>query len=128
MAHFSQLNDSNIVIKVIVVSNSVIDNLSFPESESIGIDFCKSLYGNNTIWKQTSYNGTFRKNFAGIGFLYDETRDAFIPQKPYNSWILNENTCVWEAPTPCPNDGNIHTWDEETVSWVIVDLIQTSGA
>jgi hypothetical protein len=88
MAHFAQLDQNNIVTQVIVVhNNELLDNGT--ESESKGIDFCKSLYGTDTVWKQTSYNGTFRKNFAGIGFLYNEMRDAFIQPRPYSTWVLN---------------------------------------
>lgn len=93
MAHFAKLDESNIVTEVIVVhNNELLDN--GVESEAKGIAFCQSLFGGN--WKQTSYNGNIRKNYAGIGFSYDEQRDAFIPPKPEGDWILNENTCLWE--------------------------------
>ena len=114
MAHFAKLNNSNIVEQVLVVSNDV------ATSEQGGIDFLKSLYGNNTVWKQTSYNGNFRKNFAGIGMTYDEDRDAFIHKKPFNSWVLNETTCLWEAPVPHPNDGQPYKWNETDQSWTLV--------
>lgn len=117
MAHFAQLDLNNIVIDVIVVSNQVIDNLPFPESEPIGVDFCKSLYGANTIWAQTSYNGNFRKNYAGIGYTFDLDIDAFVPPQPYPSWLLNVTTAQWEAPVPYPDDGNVYYWDESTLSW-----------
>jgi hypothetical protein len=119
MAHFAKLDENNFVVEVIVVNNEVINNLPFPESEPIGVEFCKSLYGIDTIWKQTSYNTSFRKNYAGIGFTYDAVRDAFIPPKPYDSWILNEQTCTWETPTPYPIDGKRYIWDETTTSWKI---------
>jgi hypothetical protein len=94
MAHFAQLDESNIVTQVIVVhNNELLDN--GVESEAKGVAFCQSLLGGN--WVQTSYNGTIRKNFAGIGFTYDQTRDAFIPPKPEEgNWVLNEDTCIWE--------------------------------
>lgn len=93
MAHFAKLDESNIVTEVIVVhNNELLDN--GVESEAKGIAFCQSLFGGN--WKQTSYNGNIRKNYAGIGFSYDEQRDAFIPPKPEGDWILNEDTCLWE--------------------------------
>lgn len=127
MAHFSQLNENNIVTHTIVVSNDVLNNTEFPLSEEIGINFCKSLYGADTIWKQTSYHGSFRKNFAGAGYTYDNVRDAFIPPKPYNSWILNEDTCLWESPVPYPNDGKLYAWDESTLSWVEIVLTPPNG-
>ena len=121
MAHFAQLNENNEVIQVIVVHNNEL-MMDGQENEIKGILFCKSLYGEETKWKQTSYNGNFRKNYAGFGYTYDESRDAFIPPKPYNSWLLNETTCLWEAPTPMPNDGNFYRWDEATTSWVLVEV------
>lgn len=121
MAHFAKLNANNIVETVIVVNNNVIKNLEFPESELIGIEFCKFLYGENTIWKQTSYNGNFRKRGAGIGFSYNAEKDCFIELQPYPSWILNEE-CDWEAPIQYPQDGNLYDWNEETLSWDIVEL------
>jgi hypothetical protein len=115
MAHFAELNENNIVTRVIVIHNNelLVDGV---ESESRGIDFCKSLYGGR--WVQTSYNGNIRKNFAGIDFYFDETRDAFISPKPYDSWIFIENSCQWEAPIPYPTDGKPYRWDETSVSWV----------
>jgi hypothetical protein len=121
MAHFAQLDENNIVAQVIVVSNDDIKDSEGNESELTGIAFCKSLLGPNTIWKQTSYNANIRKNYAGIGFTYDATLDAFIAPKPFNSWILNETTCRWEAPYACRNDGKIYAWDEETTSWVSIN-------
>lgn len=117
MAHFAQLNE-NIVTQVIVVANQeLLDN--GVESEAKGIAFCQSLFGGE--WIQTSYNGNIRKNYAGIGYTYDSQRDAFIPPKPFASWTLNEETCLWEAPTPRPVDGKIYGWDETTVSWIQVN-------
>lgn len=120
MANFAQLNEKYIVTQVIVVNNETIDNLPFPESEPMGVAFCQSLLGPTTNWKQTSYNASFRKNYAGIGFTYDQALDAFIPPKPYPSWLLNTTTCQWEAPVPYPNDGKTYVWDEATLSWVEV--------
>ena len=119
MAHFAQLDQNNIVTQVIVVhDNELLDN--GVESESKGIDFCKSLYGADTVWKQTSYDGTFRRNFAGIGFLYNQMRDAFIPPRPYATWVLSNSTYQWEAPVPCPNDDRLYAWDEYTNNWADV--------
>ena len=120
MAHFAQLDENNIALQVIVVSNNDINNLPFPESEPIGVAFCKSLFGQDTNWAQTSYNASFRYNYAGIGYLFDATADAFIPPKPYPSWLLNTNTYQWEPPVPYPNDGKQYQWDEATQSWVLV--------
>ena len=115
MAHFAQLDDKNTVIQVIVIhNNELMDN--GVESEAKGVAFCQSLFP-NTRWVQTSYNGNIRKNYAGIGFLYDPVLDAFIPPKTYPSWSLNEITCQWEAPTPYPTDGKIYVWDEKSYSW-----------
>jgi hypothetical protein len=130
MASFAKLNSENIVTTVVSVVNEVIKDLNGVEQESIGIEFLKTLYNEpNAIWKKTSYNtnagvhslgGTpFRKNHAGIGFTYDSQRDAFIPPKPFNSWILNETTCNWEAPVAYPTDGQIYSWNEETQNWTL---------
>ena len=116
MAHFAQLDENNIVTQVIVVHNNEL-MLDGEESEDKGILFCKSLYGSDTKWKQTSYNGSFRKNYAGIGYTFDKDRNAFIPPKTYNSWILNETTCLWEVPVAYPTDDKAYLWDEDTVSW-----------
>jgi hypothetical protein len=111
MAHFAKLGVGNIVEQVIVVSNDI------AVTEQAGINFINNMYNTRDVWKQTSYNNNIRKNFAGIGYQYDQTRDAFISKKPFNSWILNEQTCQWEAPTPKPNDGNIYSWNENTKTW-----------
>ena len=121
MAHFVKLGIGSKVVQGVVVHNDV------ATSEQAGIDFLNNLYKTNDIWKQTSYNThggehklgvtPFRKNFAGIGFKYDQTRDAFIPPQPYNSWTLNEDTCLWEAPIPYPDDDKIYTWNETTQQW-----------
>jgi hypothetical protein len=118
MAHFAKLNEDNTVVAVHVVNNEVI-TVDGIESEQAGIDFLTELHG-HTLWKQTSYNGSFRKNYAGVGMKYDQTRDAFISNKPWESWILNETTCQWEAPVAYPTDGESYSWDEETTSWVLL--------
>jgi hypothetical protein len=122
MAHFAKLNENNIVEEVIVVNDKVLENKPFPESEEIGIAFCKFLYGQDTNWKQTSYNNNFRKKYAGIGYKYIEENDCFLEPKVYNSWILNEN-CDWEAPIPYPEDGILYDWNEETLSWDVVEIL-----
>jgi len=126
MAHFTKLDQDNKVITVNALSNKVmlVDGV---ENEQKGVDFLNNLFNTNDNWKQTSYNtlggvhslgGTpFRKNYAGVGYTYDETRDAFIAPQPYPSWTLNEDTCQWEAPVAFPNDGKSYNWDEETGSW-----------
>jgi len=121
MAHFAQLDDNNVVTQVIVVDNSELLDSNGVEQESIGITFCTNLFGEDTIWKQTSYNGNIRKNYAGSGFTYDSNRDAFIPLQPYASWVLNEDTCQWEAPVPYPQDGNKYTWNEQTQTWDLIE-------
>jgi hypothetical protein len=119
MAHFAKIDfESNIVLDVNVVNNSDVQNLSFPESEPVGINFLVPWNTPNTYWKQTSYNNKFRKNYAGIGYTYDAGRDAFVPPKPFNSWVLNEQTCLWEAPITYPTDGKRYKWDEATTSWI----------
>ena len=121
MANFAQLDGNYIVTEVIVVNNETINDLPFPESDPVGIAFLQSLYGSTIIWKQTSYNASFRKNYASIGFTYDPVLDAFIAPKPYPSWLLNTVTCQWEAPIPYPNDGKRYRWNEATLSWVLVE-------
>ena len=116
MSHFAKIEDG-IVTQVIVVEQDVIDT---------------GLFGDPSLWVQTSYNtrggvhitgGTpLRKNYAGIGFTYDATRDAFIPPKPFPSWVLNETTCLWDAPVAIPTDGKIYDWNEEIVNWAEVVL------
>ena len=120
MAHFAKIGLNNKVIEVQVVSNEVLKDSNGVEQEVNGIDFLTKLTG-YPVWKQTSYNGNFRKNFAGTEMTYDETRDAFIPHKPYNSWILNEDTCIWEAPVARPQDDNNYKWNEQTLSWDLVE-------
>ena len=122
MAHFAQLDENNIVLQVIVVNNDDVQNLPFPSSEPFGVDFCQSLLGSDTIWKQTSYNANFRKNYAGIGFTYDAALNAFVPPQPYPSWVLNTDTARWESPVPYPNDGAVYYWDEATQSWERIQI------
>jgi hypothetical protein len=116
MAHFAKLDENNNVLAVHVVVNDVI-TIDGNESEQAGIDFLTGLHG-HTLWKQTSYNGNIRKNYAGIGYTYDAGRDAFIPPKPYASWTLDEITCQWEAPVAYPADGKHYAWDETNQEWI----------
>jgi len=119
MAHFAELNENNIVTRVVVVNNDVM-KVDGVENEQAGVDFLISLYGDST-WKQTSYNATFRKNYAGKGDTYDSDKDAFIPLKPYPSWVLVEDTCQWTAPTAYPDDDKDYKWDEDSTAWVEVE-------
>lgn len=115
MAHFAKLDENNKVLEVNVVSNNALDPSNEEES---GIAFLTEWSGGHSNWKQTSYNSTFRKNYCGIGFTYDADRDAFIAPKPFESWLLDEETCRWQAPTPMPTDGKMYMWDEATLAWV----------
>ena len=122
MAHFAKINESNIVTQVVVVNDSDGNN------DTDGQNFLNNLFKTTHTWKKTSYNtygnthrlgGTpYRKNFASIGFTYDSSRDAFIEPKPYNSWTLNETTCLWEPPVAYPSDGKSYDWDEDNRQWV----------
>ena len=118
MAHFAKLDENNNVIAVHVVNNDVI-TVDGAESEQAGIDFLTDLHGHSS-WKQTSYNGSLRKNYAGIGYVYDASRDAFITPRPFASWTLNETTCRWEPPVPMPVDDKRYTWVEPILQWVEV--------
>ena len=125
MAHFAQLDTNNKVTNVIVVNNTELLNQSGIEEESIGIKFCKSIFGEDSVWVQTSYNSTIRKNYACIGDTYDVSRDAFIAPQPYPSWNLNENTCGWQPPVLYPTDGKLYKWNEEALLWVnMVESLQ----
>ena len=126
MAHFAELNQNNEVLRVIVVANEDTSDQNGVEDETIGIAFCKKLFGSNTNWRQTSYNGNFRKRYAGIGYTYNEQLDAFIPPKAYPSWVLNEETAEWEAPIPVPeltqeeiDSLSFYRWDEDSQSWIL---------
>ena len=121
MAHFAKLDENNIVLEVIVVDNENLQDSNGVEHEALGVAFLIDWSGGYPYWKQTSYNGTFRKNYAGVGYTYDPIRDAFISPKPFNSWLLNESTCRWEAPVPEPTDGKMYYWDEPTTSWILVE-------
>ena len=120
MAHFAKLGKGNKVEQVVVVNNNVITDANGQEQEQLGVDFLNKTLGTNDIWKQTSYNGSFRKNFASIDFTYDQYRDAFIEPKPFNSWILNETTCRWEAPVVKPDDDKNYKWNEENQQWDLI--------
>jgi hypothetical protein len=133
MASFAKLGTGNIIEKVIVVSNDI------ATTEQAGVDFINNLYNTRDVWKQTSYNTVggvhllggipFRKNFAGIGYQYDQTRDAFIPPKPFNSWILNEDTCHWNAPVAMPTteleENQYYVWNESITNWELKGEIKT---
>ena len=116
MAHFAKLDENNVVVNVVVVNNETLNNAEFPESEALGVAFLTEWSGGYTKWKQTSYNGNFRKNYAGLGYTYDATRDAFIAPKPHPSWILDENS-DWQPPISKPNDGKNYIWNEENIKW-----------
>tara|TARA_B100000676_G_scaffold233025_1_gene232009 strand:+ start:1925 stop:2299 length:375 start_codon:yes stop_codon:yes gene_type:complete len=116
MAHFAEIDENNSVQRVIVVHNNELLDENGEEKEALGVAFCNSLLGGT--WLQTSYNKNMRKNFAGIGFTYDSVRDAFIPPKPFNSWVLDEATCLWEAPVAYPSDEKNYEWDETNTRWV----------
>lgn len=118
MANFAKLDENNVVLGVYVVHNNELLDENGQESEQKGIDFLTVWSGGYSNWKQSSYNKKFRKNHAGIGYTYDPQRDAFIPPKPFESWLLNEETCLWDPPLPFPNDGSEYDWDEATMSWV----------
>jgi len=111
MAHFAELDADSIVVRVLVVPN---------EQENRGHDYLATDLGLGGTWVQTSYNATIRKNYAGIGYSFDSVRDAFIPPKPFASWVLNEATCNWDAPVARPEDDKMYSWDEATTSWIEV--------
>jgi hypothetical protein len=131
MASFAKIGLNSKVIEVLSVVNEVLHDSNGVEQESIGIDFLTKLTG-YPVWKQTSYNthggvhssgGTpLRKNHAGIGYTYNEDKDAFIPPKPFNSWILNESTCIWNAPVAMPEDNNRYSWNESTLTWDLTEI------
>jgi len=106
MAHFAKIDNTNTVTAVIVAEQDFINS---------------GKVGDSFLWVQTSYNGNFRKNYAGVGYTYDKTRDAFIAPKPFTSWILNEDTCIYEAPVAYPNDGESYSWNETNLNWEIIE-------
>ena len=115
MAHFVRI-ENGVVVQGIVVSDKDTADEHGVEKEEIGIAFCSNLLGGT--WKQTSYNARIRKNYAGIGYTYDETLDAFVPPKPFNSWLLDTDKAQWKAPVDMPTDDKRYTWNEATTSWV----------
>ena len=123
MAHFAQINENNVVTQVVVVANKNTSDSHGVEKEEIGAVFLERLLGGT--WKQTSYNGNFRKNYAGIGYTFDADLDAFVPPKPFASWTLNNDTAQWEAPMAMPDDGGLYEWNEDTTSW---DAIPSGNA
>ena len=127
MAYFAKLGTGNIVENIISINNAVITDANGVEQEQLGNDFINKLYNTRDVWKQTSYNNNIRKNFAGIGYSYDQTRDAFIAPKPFNSWILNEDTCRWESPIAMPTtvleDNQYYSWNESIINWEVKDRI-----
>jgi hypothetical protein len=118
MAHFAELDENNVVKRVIVVDNKDTSDANGNEVESIGVAFCQKLLGGN--WKQTSYNGNIRKNYAGIGYAYRADIDAFVAPQPYPSWTLDANA-QWQAPVPMPEDGKMYSWDEAAQAWTEVE-------
>lgn len=120
MAHFAELDSNNVVLRVVVVGNEDTADANGVEKESIGQAHLEKILGGTL--KQTSYNANMRKHYAGKGFTYDSSRDAFIAPKPFESWVLNDETCVWEAPSAMPTDGGIYLWNEEEVTWDLQDV------
>jgi hypothetical protein len=120
MAHFAELDENNVVKRVIVVSNADTSDAHGVEKEHIGAAFCERLLGG--VWKQTSYNNSIRKRYAGVGFTYNAELDAFVAPKPYASWVLNNTTADWEAPVAMPSDDKQYRWDEPTLTWVEVEV------
>ena len=118
MAHFAELDDNNVVLQVVVVSNQYIMGMDGNDDEAQGVAFCQTNISPNR-WKQTSYNGNFRGRFAGIGFTYNEENDQFVPPSPYPSWSYNYTDCRWEPPVNYPEDGQNYDWDEDTNTWVL---------
>ena len=119
MAYFAKLDDQNKVTRVHTVSNNI-TTIDGVEDAELGSKFLTDLHGSG-VYKQTSYNRTIRKNYAGVGYTYDPDRDAFIAPQPYPSWVLNEDTCQWEAPVPYPDNSKMYRWNEGTTIWIEVD-------
>jgi hypothetical protein len=121
MAHFAELDENNVVLQVIVVHNNELLDDEGQENEAKGVEFCSTLFGHNN-WVQTSYNHSMRKQFAGVGFTYDDVNDIFVAPQPYPSWSLDDNS-DWQPPTPMPEDGNMYSWNEDTQSWDLVEPV-----
>lgn len=118
MAHFAQLDENNIVLKVIVVDNSNCLDGNGDESEAVGVAYCQSILGDSTTWKQTSYNKNFRANYASVGYTYDPTNNVFIAPRPYPSWSLNTTSWGWDPPVAYPIDNKVYSWNEASRTWV----------
>lgn len=127
MAHFAKLDENNTVVDVIVVNNDVLIDEGGIEREEKGIAFLIEWSGGCANWKQTSFNARIRKNFGAVGFRYDATRDAFIAPQPFESWLLDDETCQWAPPVPYPTDGKPYRWDEENVSWSEIEIKERQG-
>ena len=127
MAHFAKIDNQNIVLDVIVVNNNDIDNLPFPESEPVGVAYCQSLFGAEALWKQTSYNGNFRREYASLNGFYYLPLDVFVGPKPFPSWSFQASDATWQAPVPVPTipDNYIAMWNEDYLEW---DVILNPGA
>jgi hypothetical protein len=119
MAHYAEIDQNNVVLRVIVVDNKDESTPDGTTVESIGVAFCQRLFGGN--WVKTSYNNNIRKRYAGIGYTYNKDLDAFVPPQPYPSWTLDNDTADWVAPAPYPTDGKVYFWDEGTGSWQLVE-------
>ncbi len=119
MAHFAKIDENSVVTQVVVVDNKDTSDAEGIEKEHIGAAHLEKILGGN--WKQTSYNGNFRKNYAGIGYTYRSDIDAFVPPKPFPSWLLNADA-QWEAPVAMPTDGQMYSWDEENINWVLTNM------
>jgi len=125
MAHFAQLDENNIVLQVLVVNNDCICDENGQESEHLGCEFLCGLLGQDTVWKQCSYNGNFRGNYPGIGFEYLPDTDVFIGKKPFPSWILNREEGIYYAPIDPPaynSETHYVSWDEENLSWIVMEI------
>jgi len=115
MAHFAEIDQNNVVLRVVVIDNRDTSTPDGTEVESIGVAFCQRLFGGN--WVKTSYNGNIRKNYAGIGYTYNAEIDAFVPLKTFSSWVLNQTTAQWDPPVAYPTDGKSYSWNEQTQQW-----------
>ena len=118
MAYFAELNENNVVSRVVIINNDILMT-GIMESEELGIRFCKNLYGENTNWVQTSYTGKIRKQFASKDYFYDKGNDVFIKPQPYASWVLDDNF-DWHSPIPYPDNNNFYDWNEEQQTWDLI--------